>query len=305
VRPGHRGFGHQILLLLVGYEREDACRSAVRVTHLQRGDHNLGSFGQLIEVGRVLDDHPAGAEPDAMEVEGGRVDGIGGRTVEADRRDAAPDQGAGRFRVGIAPARPVSVRAPVAGIVGIEEDDVARPDIVEARLQLAEALRASGAFEASLAQYKQAATLDPRAAEIQFGYAMALIALDRYQEARSLLAEDMSVFPDQPGFAEALARLLAAAPDDRIRDGRRALAIVQSLPRSRQPTIVLAETTAMALAELGQYAEAAKWQRDSIAAARQAGRVDLLQDMANKLSLYEHGKPCRMPWGGEIALLTL
>ena len=68
---------------------------------------------------------------------------------------------------------------------------------------------------------------------------------------------------------------------------------------------MLAETTAMALAELGQYAEAAKWQRDSMAAARQAGRVDLLRDMANKLNLYEHGKPCRMPWGDEIALLTL
>lgn len=179
------------------------------------------------------------------------------------------------------------------------------PSYVEARLQLAEALRATGAFEASLAHYKQAAALDPRAAEIQFGYAMSLVGLDRYQEARSLLAEAMNTYPDQPGFAEAMARLLAAAPHDRIRDGRRALAIVQRLLGSQQPSLVLAETTAMALAELGQYAEAAKWQRDAITAARQAGRVDLLQHMANKLSLYEHGKPCRMPWGDEIAVLTL
>jgi len=61
----------------------------------------------------------------------------------------------------------------------------------------------------------------------------------------------------------------------------------------------------MALAEVGQYVEAANWQRDAITAARQAGRVDLLQQMASKLSLYEHGKPCRMPWGDEIAVLTL
>jgi tetratricopeptide (TPR) repeat protein len=179
------------------------------------------------------------------------------------------------------------------------------PSYVEARLQLAEAFRAIGAFEASLAHYKQAAALDPRAAEIQFGCAMALVGLNRYQEAGSLLAEAMNTYPDQPGFAEALARLLAAAPDDRIRDGQRALAIVQGLLRRQQPSVALAETTAMALAETGQYVEAAKWQRKAITAVRQAGRVDLLPYLASRLNLYEHGKPCRAPWGDEIAVLTL
>jgi hypothetical protein len=115
----------------------------------------------------------------------------------------------------------------------------------------------------------------------------------------------MNVYPDQPGFAEAMARLLAAAPDDRVRDGQRALTIMQGLLGRRQPSVALAETTAMALAETGQYVEAAKLQRDAMGAVRQAGRVDLLQRMAKRLNLYEHGKPCRAPWGDEIAVLTL
>ena len=51
-------------------------------------------------------------------------------------------------------------------------------------------------------------------------------------------------FPDQPGFAHALARLLAAAPDDRIRDGARAASIMAELLKTQQ-TLAMAETMAM------------------------------------------------------------
>jgi tetratricopeptide (TPR) repeat protein len=179
------------------------------------------------------------------------------------------------------------------------------PTYVEAQLQLAETLRASGALEESLTHYKQAATLDPRIAEVQFGYAMALVRLKRYPEARDRLAEAMARYPDQQRFAEALARLLAAAPDDRVRDGARAMAISQSLVTKEQPSVAVVEAIAMAFAEVGKYAEAAKWQRQAIAAIRQAGRADLLPRLAANLNLYERGKPCRMPWGNESAVLTL
>src|SRR5919201_4708916 len=99
--------GSVMSVLLVGKQGEDAHRGAVRVAHLQRGNHDLSAFGQLVEVRCVLDDHPAGAEPNAMEVEGRRVDGVGGWTIEPDRGDASVDQRAGRFRVGIAPVGPV------------------------------------------------------------------------------------------------------------------------------------------------------------------------------------------------------
>ena len=61
---------------LVWEECEDARRAAVRVANLQRRDDDLGAFRQLVEVGRVFDDYPAGAEPDPMEVERRRVDRI-------------------------------------------------------------------------------------------------------------------------------------------------------------------------------------------------------------------------------------
>ena len=58
----------------------------------------------------------------------------------------------------------------------------------------------------------------------------------------------------------------------------------------------MAETMAMTLAEVGQYAEAVTWQRDAIEAAEHAGRHDLAGRLADNLKLYETHRPCRTPW---------
>ena len=136
--------------------------------------------------------------------------------------------------------------------------------------------------------------IDPRVAEARFGFAIALVRLRRYQEARDRLIEGMQAYPAQPAFARALARLLAAAPDDRVRDGRRALAMTQQLLKQQQ-TLDLGETMAMTLAELGQYEQAATFQREVMAAARKAGRHDVVQQMAENLERYQRHKPCRTP----------
>jgi predicted Zn-dependent protease len=55
--------------------------------------------------------------------------------------------------------------------------------------------------------------IDPRAAGARFGYAMALVRLKRYEEARARLTEGMKIHPDRPEFAQALERLRVVAPD--------------------------------------------------------------------------------------------
>lgn len=169
------------------------------------------------------------------------------------------------------------------------------PNYVEARLRLARVLRRVGRPNEALAEYAQVISADPRIAEAPFGYAMALVALRRYQEARDRLTEGMMRYPDQPIFAKALARLLAAAPDERARDGQRAVMMVQELlVQERSPD--LGEAMAMALAEVGQYAEATGWQREVMALAAEAGRDDLVQRLTENLRLYERREPSRTPW---------
>lgn len=169
------------------------------------------------------------------------------------------------------------------------------PSYVEARVRLARLLRRAGRPNEALAEYDRVIAADPEGAEARFGYAMTLVLLGRYQEARERLEEGMTRHPDQPMFAKALARLLAAAPDARVRDGQRALALVQEL-LARERSFDLGEAMAMALAEVGRYAEAASWQREVMSMADQAGRYDLVQLMSGNLRLYERGEPSRTPW---------
>ena len=175
------------------------------------------------------------------------------------------------------------------------------PTYVEAHLRLAGVLRQTGRLEESLAQYQRIMDLardgrigaDPRVAEAPFGYAITLARLGRYQEARDLLAEGLTVYPDQPAYTHALARLLVASPDPQIRDGGRALALMRGLS-DEQRRIDSGETMAMILAEVGEYAEATAWQRGAIEAATRGGRDDALPPlMTERLRVYERQEPWR------------
>ena len=168
---------------------------------------------------------------------------------------------------------------------------VSGPEGDEAALRLAQALHRDGRLEASLPHYERSL---PRS-EARFGVAMALVGLRRYGEARDRFHAGMERHPGEPAFALALARLLAAAPVDAVRDGQRALDLVQALAAEIRTTAV-AETMAMAHAELGQFAEAVRWQRLAMSVATDAGQVDAVRRMAANLALYLSGQPSRAPW---------
>jgi tetratricopeptide (TPR) repeat protein len=165
----------------------------------------------------------------------------------------------------------------------------------EAHLRLADALRRTGRLEASLSSYQRVLELDADSEEARFGEAMALVRLSRHVEAVERLRVAMSRHPDQPAFPQALARLLAASPDPQVRDGQRALDVARALAEEHKTTSV-AETMAMALAEVGRFAEAAEWQRLAMSVAMDAGHPGAAQQMAANLARYQRREPCRIPW---------
>jgi len=173
------------------------------------------------------------------------------------------------------------------------------PGHVAARTKLAGILGRTGAPEEALQEFARTLELAPANAEAAFGYAMNLVRVDRFQAARDALAEAVQSFPDPTPFRLALARLLAAAPDARVRDGRRALEMAEDLLESA-PGLALGETLAMALAELGRFADATQVQRDVVAAAQQARLDDtVVRRMTENLSLYEGEQACRRPFGAD------
>jgi tetratricopeptide (TPR) repeat protein len=170
------------------------------------------------------------------------------------------------------------------------------PDMADARLSLADALRRTGRVTDALVHYRRIFEADSSASQARFGYAIGLVRLGRDADARASIEESAARFADQPGFSHALARLLAASPVEGVRDGRRGLAIVEALEKQYGATPALLETKAMALAEVGRFADAAARQRDAIGAANRQGRPDLAQRMGANLRTYESRQPCRTPW---------
>ena len=169
------------------------------------------------------------------------------------------------------------------------------PTLREAHFRLADALRRVGRLDSALSSYRRVLELAPDGEEARFGEAMALAQLSRHAEARDRLRDAMMRHPDQPAFAQALARLLAASPDPQVRDGRQALDLVTSLANQHKTTSV-AETMAMALAEVGRFEDAVEWQRLAMAVAADAGHSDAAKRMAANLALYQRHEPCRTPW---------
>jgi tetratricopeptide (TPR) repeat protein len=177
-------------------------------------------------------------------------------------------------------------------------------DFVDAHFTLAEALRRAGRVEQSLPHYLDVLRLNRAASQARFGYAMALVRLRRYEEARRSLTDAVRLHPDQPGLPHALARILAAAPDPEVRDGDRALVLIQPLLKPRRSAAV-SETMAMALAELGRFDEAAKWQQRAIATAREDGQPALATRMRDNLELYRQRQPCRTPWRDDDPVIAV
>jgi tetratricopeptide (TPR) repeat protein len=169
-----------------------------------------------------------------------------------------------------------------------------QPNYREAHLALGDSLRRGGRHEESLRHYDAVVKMDPRSVPARLGYAMALVRLARYVDARDWLSQSLELQQSEE-MSYALARILAAAPDVRARDGRRALALAEQLLKARQ-SIETAETLAMALAEVGDFNEAVSVQRQVVDAAEKAGARGELPQMRRNLALYERRQPCREPW---------
>lgn len=168
------------------------------------------------------------------------------------------------------------------------------PDHRDSHFNLANALRRLGRWQEAEEHYRRAAELDPGSPQAHFGHALSLMQLGRWRQARQRLEEAHRALPGDAVLADALARLLASAPQPQVRDGERALALAREL-FAAAPSAVHAETLAMALAATGRFEEAARRQEAALATARAAGDQGLTARLAAGLERYRSGRPAELP----------
>ncbi len=167
------------------------------------------------------------------------------------------------------------------------------PDSARGHRVLGDLRLRAGRLDEALASYRRAVELAPDLEAARSGSAIALIRSGRYAAAAGELEASLEALPESRELRYLLARLLAAAPGDEPRDGRRALELVGPVLASGG-TVNEAETVAMVLAELGRFAEAVRWQRAALERVGVAGgETDRLR---RRLARYQRGEPCRDPW---------
>ncbi len=141
--------------------------------------------------------------------------------------------------------------------------------------------------------FARAVELDPSNATAWLSEARLWILAKDFRTASQRLEAALVQVPNNAGLNDTLARLLATCPNVEIRDGRRAMALAQKA-YALEGTIAHAETFGMALAELGRFEEAIRWQRSVINEAARIGDQSSMRQLVINLRRYESRQPIRM-----------
>ncbi len=171
------------------------------------------------------------------------------------------------------------------------------PGFKLAHFQMANVLMRRGRFKEAASHYQRALELGLDNEFVRLMKAMALIRTGNYAEAKTELNNDVAALPESTDLALALARLLAACPNQSLRDGSRALRLVEKLLKSNSsPEFELLETYGMALASVGKFREAANLQSRMIADLEKMKRAEVAAELEGNLERYQHGQASALPW---------
>ncbi len=171
------------------------------------------------------------------------------------------------------------------------------------RFQLARLLAALGRYEEARAEFATVVAAAPTNSEARRGEVTALLLQERYAEARSRLEDGLTALPQDGQLAHTLARLLASAPLDEVRDPALALRLAQSVYEVKK-LYETAETLAMAHAASGDFTKALEIQRGLITRAESEDDAARLESLRQRFAAYEQSRPWRAASPVEIATAT-
>jgi Flp pilus assembly protein TadD len=168
------------------------------------------------------------------------------------------------------------------------------PSLVEAHSNLGYVLLQTGDVAGSLAHLQQAVEVEPDYTPAHYNMANTLLKMGRAEEAVSHLQKVLTIDPNDAEAANNLAWVLATWPEERIRDGGKAIELAQRarhLMPGRAP--IFAATLAAAYAETGRFSDAVKTAEDTLQWATTSGDKALADEIRAQIGLYKSGQPFR------------
>jgi tetratricopeptide (TPR) repeat protein len=170
------------------------------------------------------------------------------------------------------------------------------PDHEEARNLLPALEQARDRQEKRLAELREQFRAEPTSVDTCLSLAAALLGAEQATDALGVLRAGLARHPDDARLASELAWQLATLPDDQLRNASEAVRLARLACRGedeQQPDSL--DTLGAALAETGQFEEAAEVARRASELARQAGQRAQSLAIERRLRLYQAGRPYRSP----------
>ena len=168
----------------------------------------------------------------------------------------------------------------------------------EAWGNLGSALMAEGKFREAGEAFRKVIRYRPNDTMSHYMLSKCLLEQGSQREGFGELETTLRLDPDYAAAQNDLAWMLATAPEDGIRDGKRALKLAlraDEAVSSSDPYLL--DTLAAAYAETGDYTKALATARKALSLALKpdSGKPpeDLIAGLRREIRLYESGKPCR------------
>lgn len=161
------------------------------------------------------------------------------------------------------------------------------------------ALLQEGKATEAISHFQQAIALDPQNAMAHLNLGTAFLREGRVGDASVESGKAWQLKPSDPQIENNLAWLLATAPQDSLRDGKRAVDLAEAAGKTiggENPIIL--RTLAAAYAEAGRFTEATATARQALKLARIQSNAHLSARLDSELQLYEAGQPLRIPAQG-------
>ena len=172
-----------------------------------------------------------------------------------------------------------------------------QPDAAEVHNNLGNALLQKGRVDEAITQCQMALEIKPDYADAQINLGIALFKKGRVDEAIARFQKALEISPGNPKACYNLTHMawvLATCPEASVRNGAKAVALVEQVERffpGGDPLVL--ETLATAYAETGRFSEAVAAAERAQQLAAEQGNAAQADVLVRQIKLYQAGTPYR------------
>ncbi len=163
-----------------------------------------------------------------------------------------------------------------------------------AHASLADLLMRQGRVNEAIEHSKQALRIRPNDANSQNNLGLALLQTGNTKDAATHLEKALEIDPGQMNAEVNLAWILATSSDDSLRNGARAVQLVEDVAsRAGHPNPIVLRTLAAAYAETGRFNDAINAAQQAIEIAKATGDQALISDLERSIAAFRMNQPIR------------